>query len=100
MTARTLRPLALGALAVGTLDLLDAFVFFGLRNGTPPSRILQSIAAGLLGRASFSLGDISFMPYFGLLERLGHGDIASSRTNVARWWAEVSSRASWKKVNG
>lgn len=41
--------LALGTLIVGTLDILDAFVFFGLR-GASPVRILQSIAAGLLGR--------------------------------------------------
>ncbi|UJR81690.1 glutathione S-transferase family protein [Sandaracinus amylolyticus] len=56
--------------------------------------------AKYLGGASFSLGDISFMPYFALLERLGHGDIASSRKNVSRWWAEVSARESWKKVSG
>jgi hypothetical protein len=44
-----------GTLAVGVLDLLDAFIFFGLR-GARPIRILQSIAAGLLGRASFTGG--------------------------------------------
>jgi len=50
------RALALGALTVGTLDLLDAFVFFGLRSGRQPVQILQGIAAGLLGRASFDGG--------------------------------------------
>jgi hypothetical protein len=45
------RALALGTLAVGTLDILDAFIFFGLR-GAKPMRILQAIAAGVLGRAS------------------------------------------------
>lgn len=49
---------------------------------------------------TFSLGDITYMPYLALLERLGHGDIAKERTNVARWWSEVSARPSWKKVNG
>lgn len=44
-----------GALAVGTLDILDAFIFFGLR-GARPIRILQSIAAGLLGREAFNGG--------------------------------------------
>jgi hypothetical protein len=44
-----------GALTVGLLDILDAFVFFGLR-GVSPIRILQSIAGGLLGRASFQGG--------------------------------------------
>jgi uncharacterized membrane protein YagU involved in acid resistance len=46
----------IGALVVGGLDLLDAIVFFGLRNGVPPVRIFQSIAAGVQGRAAFSGG--------------------------------------------
>ena len=50
------RALLYGTLAVGVLDLLDAFIFFGLRSGAQPIRILQSIAAGLLGRASLSGG--------------------------------------------
>lgn len=49
------RAIVLGALTVGTLDIVDAFVFFGLR-GASPLRILQSIAAGLLGSASHSGG--------------------------------------------
>src|ERR1041385_4115849 len=48
--------IALGALTVGALDILDAITFFGIRNHTSPERIFQSIAAGLLGRASFSGG--------------------------------------------
>jgi len=35
---------------VGTLDILDAFIFFGVRAGVKPQRILHSIAAGVLGR--------------------------------------------------
>ena len=50
------RALLYGTLAVGILDIVDAFLFFGLRSGVRPMRILQSIAAGLLGRASFSGG--------------------------------------------
>ena len=45
-----------GTLAVGILDLLDAFLFFGIRSGVRPVRILQSIAAGVLGRAAFTGG--------------------------------------------
>jgi hypothetical protein len=52
----TSRALLYGTLAVGVLDLLDAFVFFGLRSGVRPIRILHSIASGLLGRASFAGG--------------------------------------------
>ena len=50
------RALLYGTLAVGVLDLLDAFVFFGLRSGVRPIRILHSVASGLLGRASFTGG--------------------------------------------
>jgi hypothetical protein len=50
------RALLYGTLTVGVLDITDAFVFFGLRSGVAPIRILQSIASGLLGRASFSGG--------------------------------------------
>src|SRR5665213_2356704 len=42
-------------LVVGTLDAIDAIVFFGLRGATP-LRIFQSIAAGLLGNAAFRGG--------------------------------------------
>jgi hypothetical protein len=49
------RALLRGGLIVGLLDILDAFIFFGLR-GAQPVRILQSIAAGLLGRSAFQGG--------------------------------------------
>jgi hypothetical protein len=49
------KALLYGTLAVGTLDILDALIFFGLR-GARPIRILQSIAAGLLGRDAFNGG--------------------------------------------
>ncbi|HKI00700.1 MAG TPA: hypothetical protein VKK31_01850 [Thermoanaerobaculia bacterium] len=49
------RAVLFGTLTVGTLDILDAFIFFG-RLGASPTRILQSIASGLLGRASFQGG--------------------------------------------
>jgi hypothetical protein len=51
----TARAVLFGTLVVGALDALDAIVFFGLRGATP-TRIFQSIAAGLLGRSSFSGG--------------------------------------------
>ena len=49
MSVRRLRELLTGGLVVGGLDLVDAIVFFGALGATP-IRILQSIAAGLLGR--------------------------------------------------
>jgi hypothetical protein len=45
-----------GGLVVGVLDILDAFIFFGVRNGTAPLRILQAISSGLLGRSAYQGG--------------------------------------------
>jgi hypothetical protein len=42
-------------LLVGTLDILDAIIFFGLR-GVSATRILQGIAFGLIGRTSYAMG--------------------------------------------
>lgn len=52
------RALLYGTLAVGILDILDAFIFFGLRSNVPPIRILHSIAAGVLGRDAARAGGI------------------------------------------
>jgi hypothetical protein len=58
-SANPLRALAIGAFLVGTLDILDAFIFFGLLRGSKPTRILQSIAAGVLGRDAAVAGGAS-----------------------------------------
>ena len=53
------RALLFGALTVGVLDLLDAFVFFYVRanlRGTQLLRVPQGIAAGLLGRDAARAG--------------------------------------------
>ena len=53
-----LESILLGGLAVGVLDILDAITFSAIRSGTRPVTVLQSVAAGLLGReAAFSGGD-------------------------------------------
>lgn len=48
--------LLLGGLVVGTFDILFAISFWRIGYGTAPSRIFQSIAAGLLGQASYEGG--------------------------------------------
>src|SRR5918997_4290552 len=63
--AVTGRPRALdtilgGGLVVGLLDGLFALVFYGLVLGVKPLRIFQSVAAGVLGRASFEGGTRTF----------------------------------------
>ena len=45
-----------GGLLAGTLDILYACVFWAAKADLPPSRIFQSVAAGLLGDASFEGG--------------------------------------------
>jgi hypothetical protein len=49
------RAIALGTLLVGTIDAIDAVVFFGLR-GAAPMRIFQGIAAGAIGRDAARAG--------------------------------------------
>jgi hypothetical protein len=48
-----------GGLTVGAIDLIDAFVFFGLRSGTQPIAILHSIAAGFVGRDAARAGGMA-----------------------------------------
>jgi hypothetical protein len=52
------RAILTGCLAVGTLDALDAIIFFGLRNGATPGGIFRSIAAGLIGRDAARAGGL------------------------------------------
>ena len=53
------RAILYGGLTAGTLDLIDAFVFFGLRSGARPMGILRSIAAGFLGPAPAGAGGVA-----------------------------------------
>ena len=50
------RAILMGGLVAGVLDLIDAFVFFGMRSGARPMGILHSIAAGALGRDAARAG--------------------------------------------
>ena len=59
MKLTTARAILYGGLTVGTLDLIDAFVFFGLRSGAQPAGILHSIAAAFLGRDPARAGGAS-----------------------------------------
>jgi hypothetical protein len=52
------RAILYGGLVVGVLDLLDAFIFFGLRSGARPVSILHSIAAGAIGRDAARAGGL------------------------------------------
>src|SRR5688572_26710958 len=50
----------LGGLIAGTLDILYAIGFSAMR-GTPPPRLLQFVASGMLGSASFEGGTATAM---------------------------------------
>ncbi len=52
MNRRAALAILLATLAVGTLDALDAIIFFRFRGATPV-RIFQSIVSGVLGREAF-----------------------------------------------
>ena len=58
---RALDTILYGGLAVGVLDGLFAFVFYGAMLGVKPLVIFQSVAAGLLGRASYGGGVPTFL---------------------------------------
>ncbi len=45
-----------GGVVAGTLDITYACVFWAVKRGVPAQRIMQSVAAGLLGEASFTGG--------------------------------------------
>jgi hypothetical protein len=49
------RQLALASLVVGTLDIADVIVFYLFR-GVAPIRVVQGVATGFFGRASFEGG--------------------------------------------
>jgi hypothetical protein len=55
-TGSALRSVLLAGCTAATIDLLFAFVFFGLRLGISPLRVLHSVASGLFGAAAFSGG--------------------------------------------
>ncbi|TYH45227.1 hypothetical protein ES332_D11G250500v1 [Gossypium tomentosum] len=47
----------------------------------------------------FSLADLSHLPNTHyLVNATDRGELFTSKKNVGRWWAEISSRDSWKKV--
>jgi len=59
MRLTTPRAILYGGATAAMLDLIDAFVFFGLRSGAKPVAILHSIAAGFVGRDAARAGGTS-----------------------------------------
>jgi hypothetical protein len=53
-----LRTILLAWAIAGTLDITDALLFYHFYSGVKPERLLQNIAAGLIGRAAAFSGGI------------------------------------------
>lgn len=52
-----------------------------------------------LAGEEFTLADLSHLPNSHyLVNSTDRGSLITSRKNVGRWWEEISSRDSWKKV--
>ena len=58
---RALDTILYGGLVVAILDGLFALTFYGLILGIKPMRIFQSVASGLLGKASYEGGTQTFL---------------------------------------
>lgn len=56
MRPRAIQTIFLGGIVIAILDIILAIGFWALYRDVPPQAILQSIAAGLLGKAAFSGG--------------------------------------------
>lgn len=78
-----LHTVLLAGCAAATIDILFAFAFFGWQLGITPTRVLQSVASGLYGPASYE-GGLSTAAA-GLL---AHYFILI----VAAWWYWLASR--------
>jgi glutathione S-transferase len=91
-------------------------IFFSPMRGTQPNqatvdegkagaaRALDVIERGLAGKeylaGSFSLAEITYLPYVQYLFDTGLGDIVKERPNLAAWWGRISERPSWQKALG
>ncbi|UQA62267.1 glutathione S-transferase family protein [Polyangium aurulentum] len=91
-------------------------IFFSPMRGTQPNqatidegkagaaKALDVLDRGLAGKeylaGTFSLAEITYLPYFQYLFDTGLGDIVKERSNVAAWWGRISERPSWQKAIG
>jgi glutathione S-transferase len=72
------------------------------------SEAALALAFGVIDRAladrsfltgeSFSLADVSLMPYVAALTLLGAEHLASTRPHLSSWWARVRARPSWQAL--
>jgi hypothetical protein len=86
-----LRTVLLAGCAGASIDLIFAFLFFGWTLGITPLRIMQSVASGLYGRASFDGGlttaAVGFLAHYFIL------------IVAASWYWLASRRLPWLNRN-
>jgi len=95
MNVRRLSPgkaILVGGLIAGALDITYAFILWWLRAQVTPMQILQSVAAGLLGKASYDGGAGTailgaFLHFFNALV------IAAIFVGASRIWPVLARRA-------
>ena len=101
----------------GALAIVMELMFKALRGGGAPdmakvakgrdesARALDAVDRALMTQAylagdTFSLADISWLPYLQYLAATPHGTLITERPHVKAWWQRISTRPSWKKVTG
>lgn len=98
------------------MKIIMQMLFGRMRGATPDmdvvnkgradvARVLDIAEANLskqdyLAGSSFTLADISWMPYVQYLFAAESGDLITKLPAVNAWWQRVSTRPSWKKVAG
>jgi hypothetical protein len=89
-----------GGLVAGTLDIVYACAYWALRRDVPAQRILQSVAAGLLGEPSFEGG--ARTAALGLvLQYVIALSMSLAYYLIARWWPPLWRRpVLWGAVYG
>lgn len=89
-----------GWLTVGTLDFLDAIIFSAVRSGTPPMRVFQGVAFGILGRPTYQGGWSTFALGVAIHYFIAFCIVATFFA-ASRWWPVLIQRPwLWGAVYG
>jgi hypothetical protein len=74
-----------GGLACGVLDITQAMVAWGIQSGAKPIRILQSVAAGLIGRTAAVQGGMKTAALGAALHFFIAFTVAAVYYTASRW---------------
>ena len=93
MAGRTVVWLLVGGGVAGAIDITYAIVFSWLRRGVPASRVLQSVASGLLGQPAYDGGWATAA--LGLALHFLIAYTAAAIYFIASRWLGVLTRRAW-----